>query len=79
MSFSMYGASIPAFLNTLGALSKILDKTAAHCEAKKIDPAALLTMRLYPDMFMFTSRSSSPAISPRTRSAASPASRRNFR
>ena len=54
MSFSMYEASIPAFLNTLGALSKILDKTAAHCAAKKIDPAALLTMRLYPDMFAFT-------------------------
>jgi uncharacterized protein len=54
MSFSMYAASIPAFLNTLGALAKILDKTAAHCAAKKIDPAALLTMRLYPDMFTFT-------------------------
>ena len=44
----------PAFLTTLGALSKILDKAAAHCEAKKIDPAALLTMRLAPDMFTFT-------------------------
>jgi uncharacterized protein len=54
MSFSMYAASIPAFTSTLGALAKILDKAAAHCEAKKIDPAALLTMRLYPDMFTFT-------------------------
>ena len=54
MSLSMYGASIPAFLSTLGALSKILDKAAAHCAARKIDPAALLTMRLYPDMFAFT-------------------------
>jgi hypothetical protein len=50
----MYAASIEAFLNTLGALSKIIDKAAAHCAAKKIDPAALLTMRLYPDMFSFT-------------------------
>jgi len=54
MSLSMYSAAIPAFLNTLGALDKILDKAAAHCEARKIDPAALLTTRLYPDMFMFT-------------------------
>jgi hypothetical protein len=54
MSLSMYAASIPVFLNTLGALSKILDKAAAHCEAKKIDPATLLAMRLYPDMFTFT-------------------------
>jgi hypothetical protein len=54
MSLSMYAASIPAFLNTLGALAKILDKAAAHCEAKKIDPNTLLTMRLYPDMLAFT-------------------------
>jgi len=54
MSLSMYGASIPVFIRTLEALSKILDKAAAHCEAKKIDPATLLGMRLYPDMFSFT-------------------------
>ena len=54
MPLSMHAVAVPAFLNTLGALAKILDKAAAHCEAKKIDPAALLTMRLYPDMFAFT-------------------------
>ena len=54
MSFSLYAASIPPFTTTLGALAKILDKAAAHCEAKKIEPATLLTMRLYPDMFAFT-------------------------
>lgn len=54
MPLSMYAASVPAFTQTLGALSAILDKAAAHCAAKKIDPAALLTARLYPDMFMLT-------------------------
>ena len=54
MSLSMYAASIPAFVNMLGALSKILDKAVAHCDAKKIDPSTLLTMRLYPDMLTFT-------------------------
>ena len=54
MSLSMHAVAVPTFLTTLGALSKILDKAAAHCTAKKIDPAALLTMRLYPDMFTFT-------------------------
>lgn len=54
MPFSMSAASVPAFTQTLGALSAILDKTAAHCAAKKIDPATLLTARLYPDMLMFT-------------------------
>jgi len=54
MVLSMHAVGVPSFLTTLGALSRILDKAAAHCEAKKIDPAALLTMRLAPDMFPFT-------------------------
>jgi hypothetical protein len=32
-------------------LSTILDKIAAHAEAKKIDPSVLLNTRLFPDMF----------------------------
>ena len=54
MALSMHAVAVPTFLTTLGALSKILDKAAAHCEAKKIDPSALLTMRLAPDMLTFT-------------------------
>jgi hypothetical protein len=38
---------------TLAALSGILAKAEAHCEAKGIKPEALLTFRLYPDMFPF--------------------------
>jgi hypothetical protein len=51
---SLYNVSVPAFLRTLEALSKILDKAAAHAEAKKIDPAVLTGARLYPDMLPFT-------------------------
>ena len=51
MTISMFQASAPVFTQFLGALSGILDKAAAHAEAKKIDPAFLLSMRLYPDMF----------------------------
>ncbi len=54
MAFSMHAVAATSFLTTLGALAKILDKAAAHCEAKKIDPAALLSMRLAPDMLTFT-------------------------
>jgi hypothetical protein len=46
--------SVPIFVRTLGNLSAILDKAAAHAQAKKIDPAVLLSARLYPDMFAFT-------------------------
>ena len=51
MSFSMYQAAVPPVLQILGSISTILDKAAAHCAARKIDPAALLTFRLSPDMF----------------------------
>lgn len=50
MSFNIYQASVPAFLQTLGALSGILTKAAAHAEAKKIDPSVFITARLAPDM-----------------------------
>ncbi|MPZ56744.1 MAG: DUF1993 family protein [Rhizobiales bacterium] len=51
MPISMYKASAPIFVQFLASLSAVLDKAAAHAEAKKIDPAALVTARLYPDMF----------------------------
>jgi len=50
MTFNIYQASVPSFLQTLGALSNILTKAAAHAEAKKIDPSVLITARLAPDM-----------------------------
>jgi len=51
MSLSMYSAFIPTAIHTLNTLSAILGKAAAHCEARRIDPAAFLSSRLYPDMF----------------------------
>jgi hypothetical protein len=50
----MYQASTPRFVKMLNALSVILDKAQAHAEARKLDPAALTTFRLYPDMFPLT-------------------------
>jgi len=47
----MYQASVPVFIRTLGNLSAILAKGAAHAEAKKIDPLVLVNSRLFPDMF----------------------------
>ena len=54
MPLSMSSASVPTFVQMLTALSKILDKAAAHCTQKKIDPSVLLNMRLFPDMLPFT-------------------------
>jgi hypothetical protein len=48
---TMYDASIPTITRALTNLIGILEKGAAHAEAKKIDPAVLIGSRLYPDMF----------------------------
>jgi hypothetical protein len=54
MALSMYDVSVPVFERGLRALSAILDKAVAHCEARKIDPQAFLGARLFPDMRPFT-------------------------
>lgn len=51
---SFYDATVPAFLQILGSLDAILGKAEAHCQAKNIQPDALLSARLYPDMFPLT-------------------------
>ena len=50
MTISMYQASVPRFVNILGNLSNILDKTQAHIDAKKLSDTSLTAFRLFPDM-----------------------------
>ena len=51
MTISMYQATVPVIQRSLANLIAVLEKGAAHAEAKKIDPAVLVASRLYPDMF----------------------------
>jgi hypothetical protein len=51
MALSMHQAFVPMTKTLLNALSAVLDKGAAHAEAKKIDPSVLINWRLTPDMF----------------------------
>lgn len=51
MTISMYRASVPVFIRMLNNLAAILEKAQAYAEAKKIEPTALLQMRLFPNMF----------------------------
>jgi hypothetical protein len=51
MTISMYQASVPPIIRSLSNLRGILLKSAAHAEAKKIDPTVLVNARLYPDMY----------------------------
>jgi hypothetical protein len=56
LSLSMYTATVPPFVAMLKNLSAVIAKAEAHCEARKIDQAAFLTSRLYPDMLPFTAQ-----------------------
>lgn len=53
MQVNAYSMSVPVLVRTMNNLSAILDKAAAHCEARKIDERVLLEARLFPDMFTF--------------------------
>src|SRR5260221_541380 len=54
MTVSIYRASIPVFLRGLDVLSVLLDRAAAHAEARNFDVGILLGARLAPDMLPFT-------------------------
>ena len=54
MSLSMHAASVPVFQQMLTALSGVLAKAESHAADRKIEPAALLQARLFPDMFPLT-------------------------
>ena len=53
MTLSMYQASAPVLLHSLAAFEAVLDKAAAHAEARKIDQSVFIQARLAPDMFAF--------------------------
>ena len=53
MQLTMYQAAFPPVIRMLGNMDAILDKAAASCEARKIDPSVLMNYRLAPDMLAF--------------------------
>jgi hypothetical protein len=48
---SLYDAAFPPVIRMLENLDAILDKAAAHCAERKIEPAVILGYRIAPDMF----------------------------
>jgi hypothetical protein len=54
MPISIHAASVARFAHMLKNLAVLLDKAEAHCTARKIDPAAITSYRLFPDMLPFT-------------------------
>ncbi len=47
----IYDQTVPVFSHGLTALSNVLKKAEAHCEAHRIDQGVMLSARLYPNMF----------------------------
>jgi uncharacterized protein len=50
MSMSLYAVSVPVFVKTLTNLKAVLEKAKAHALERKIEEAAFINARLYPDM-----------------------------
>lgn len=54
MTISLCETSVDVFVPYLGNLSTLLDHASTYSKAKNIDPAILLDMRLYPNMYNLT-------------------------
>ena len=54
MPNDLYAFSVPLFLRGHAILSEVLRKGEAYAAERKIAPLALLTARLFPDMFPLT-------------------------
>lgn len=56
MSPGMYQLTLIPTTRALTTLRHLLAKATAHCEARKIDPSAIIGFRLFPDMLPFASQ-----------------------
>ena len=54
MAISFYESSVASYLQTLGAMTGVLDKGLGHCRECGIDPEAIVETRLAPDMLPFS-------------------------
>lgn len=53
MTFSLYDAVVPTYVQMLGSLIDLLGKAEAHCVEHSLPPATLINARLAEDMYPF--------------------------
>jgi hypothetical protein len=53
MAISLYDTSVAAYLQTLGAASRFLERGLTHCREHKLDPEEIVETRLFADMLPF--------------------------
>lgn len=54
MAISFYDASVANYVQTLSAMTGVLDKGLGHCRETSIDPETIVETRLAPDMLPFS-------------------------
>lgn len=54
MAISFYDISIGSYKQTVGAMVGILEKGAAYCRDEGLDPASIVSYRLWEDMLPFS-------------------------
>ena len=62
MTFSLYSAVVPSYLQILEALSGLLDKGASFCSEKAMAPEQIIEARLADDMHPFAYQVKSTAV-----------------
>jgi hypothetical protein len=62
MAFSLYDASVPSYLQTLGSVSGLLGKAEAFCAEHGIAPQDIIQARLAADMLPFAYQVKSTAV-----------------
>ena len=53
MAFSLYDATVANYLQILGGVSGVLDRSLVHFREKNVDPETIVEARLAPDMLPF--------------------------
>ena len=53
MALSLYDASVANYLQILGGVSGVLDRSLAHFREHNVDPETIVEARLAPDMLPF--------------------------
>jgi uncharacterized protein len=62
MSFSLYSAVVPTYLQILASLSGLLDKAESFCAEREIAPPQIIEARLADDMHPFAYQVKSAAV-----------------
>jgi hypothetical protein len=62
MAFSLYAATVPSYLQTLGAVAGLIDKAESFCAEKRLAPRELIQARLAEDMLPFAYQVKSTAV-----------------